>query len=201
MRIIRNSPAAARPPAAPADDLAIVRLRSRPESRATGRGARLLIGLLFLALTVSTVLLARYRAAGPAPTESVLGGAWELTRLASSGPGADGSGPIVSQRVRLEGGRIRGETRLRTDTEEATISMPFPDRSVSSIITSPDGRIVTVTWDGSFELLRNGRMRVRIGQSSRILNAHMAGASLTLDGDLILNYAAPVRYARATSSP
>jgi hypothetical protein len=200
MRLSRTHPTNADTAVAPDDELAIVRLRGG-SAKLGGSGARALLALFCLAFALAIVLVAKSRGHGAIAADSSLNGAWELTQSASSPAGADASSPIVSQRAWIRDGAIHGETRIRTDTEAATISMPFPDRSVTSVTTSPDGRIVTVCWDGRIEITQRGRIRLRIGRSSRDIRGGLTGASLALDGDLILTYPSPARYTRVESAP
>lgn len=129
-------------------------------------------------------------------TEQALAGTWELRALDGTAIGPNSPTALLSQRLTFQNGRLHGETRLRADSEAATLTMPFPDSSVDAVTPSPDGYLVTVRWSGSYKPVRANLVALKVGKAGyRVKITPLPGTrALELDHDAILTYKGAARY-------
>jgi hypothetical protein len=136
-----------------------------------------------------------------APAEA-LDGTWELKSLNGLPIGETTSSAIVSQRVSFREGKIRGETLIRANTDAATSAMPFPDESVTKVLSNSDETGVRVLWNGTYDLDEHQQLALHIGKAiyfikvTRQPDTH----SLELNQDTILTVHGTAKYQRASSS-
>jgi hypothetical protein len=138
----------------------------------------------------------RIRAEATPITEQALTGAWELTSVAGAPVGPNMPSAVMSQKVTFQNGVVTGVTRLRPGSVAATTAMPFPDASVTQIYTNPTSQEVVVTWDGTYRLLRDGCIEVKLGTRRFRIGARYNPVSraLEMDHDAILTYRGGASY-------
>jgi hypothetical protein len=134
--------------------------------------------------------------AAPPLTEQTLAGTWELQSINEVPVGPDKDSVLLAQRVTFRDGKLHGETSLRPDTNAATSDMPFPDDSVTAVHASADDHDVTVTWDGTYRLLPEHRLELRIGKAFYRVEAIFNPTTRTLqfDHDAVLTFRGAARY-------
>ncbi len=74
--------------------------------------------------------------------------------------------------------------------------MPFPDLSVAEVQESADSHTVTVTWRGTYAVLPNSRLDLRIGKAQYKLAGKFNPQThlLELEQDAILTYKGAALY-------
>jgi hypothetical protein len=134
----------------------------------------------------------------PSLSSELLSGTWSLQTLTNAPIGPNSRSAILSQFITFRNGTLRGVTKLRADTDAATYAMPFPDESVSQVLTSIDGRDINVVWNGTYQILSKDRIELRIGSAYYRVVARWDADTQTLemDHDAILTYPGPARYRR-----
>lgn len=148
---------------------------------------------------------ARQRQALPALNEATLQGTWALQSIGSDPVGPEVASTVISQKISFAGGKLHGETVLRGDSPATAATLPFPDETVTRVVSSPDGHEVTATWDGSYTWLDERRLEFQVGKAKFLIAAHLDPNShqLQLDQDAILTYRGLAHYqaAPAASAP
>ena len=117
-------------------------------------------------------------------------GEWELQSVGGDAIGPNVESGVLSQKVIFKRGKVQGETVLLAASMAGTTTMPFPDLSVSDVRTSDDDHTVTVTWTGTYAVLPNNRLDLRIGKAQYKLAGKINPQSglLELEQDAILTY-------------
>ena len=129
-------------------------------------------------------------------TAAAVDGTWELQSVGDDPIGPNVESGVLSQKVVFGHGAVQGETRLLAASAAGTTTMPFPDLSVADIQESADSHTVTVTWRGTYTVLPNSRLDLRIGKAQYKLagkinfHTHL----LELEQDAILTYKGAALY-------
>jgi hypothetical protein len=134
--------------------------------------------------------------AADAPT---LDGTWELSRL--DGVSIADSSPegILSQRMALRAGKVRGETVIRANADAPTATLPFPDESVDRVITNADETGVRILWSGTYRIDDQGQITLHIGKAVYFVKMTWGAEhqSLAFNQDAILTLHGAANYRRA----
>lgn len=125
-----------------------------------------------------------------------LNGTWELQSVGGEPIGPDVESGVISQKMTIANGKVKGETRLLAASAAATTSMPFPDLSIAHVEESADGHEVRAAWNGTITLLPNDRVELRIGKTQYRLGVHFNPKTLGLEmeQDAILTYKGIAKY-------
>jgi hypothetical protein len=137
--------------------------------------------------------------AADAPT---LDGTWELSRLNGAAIGEASPAGIVSQRIALRAGKLRGETVVRFNSDAPTAPMPFPDETVDQVIPSADESGLRVLWSGTYRVDDGGQMTLRIGKAVYFVKMKWRSEhqALEFNQDVILTVHGDAHYRRAGST-
>lgn len=129
-------------------------------------------------------------------TAAAVDGTWELLSVGDDPIGPNVESGVLSQKVIFGHGAVQGETLLLANSAAGTASMPFPDLSVASVQDSADGHTVTVTWRGTYAVLPNNRLDLRIGKAQYKLAGKINPQThlLELEQDAILTYKGAALY-------
>lgn len=155
-----------------------------------------IVGTMIVIRVVQNATIAQQITAGG------LEGTWELESLDGTAIGEQTTSPILSQRMSLRDGTIRGETRVRANTDASTSSMPFPDESVTRVVASADETAVRVLWDGTYQLDDNQQLALHVGKAVYFVKVAWKRDRnvVELNQDTILTIHGAATYRRAISS-
>ncbi len=126
--------------------------------------------------------------------ERLLNGTFELEQVADQKVGENSD--LLSQKITFSGGKMAGETRIKTNSPAGTTAIPFPDKTISGYRDSLDGEVTTFRWQGAYSALSGWRMTCHVGTSTYTVNTHWDAKThiLSLERDFILTYPGPFRY-------
>jgi len=129
-------------------------------------------------------------------------GIWELKLINGELPGDSASSGIVSQRVALRAGKVRGETVVRTNPDVPAAALPFPDESVDRVVTNADETGYRVLWSGTYDNDDRNQVTLRIGKAVYFVKASIRADREAIDfnQDIILTVHGAAHYRRAHSS-
>jgi hypothetical protein len=131
-----------------------------------------------------------------------LDGTWELSRLDGVSLGETSPAGILTQRMALRAGKVRGETVIRANSDAPTATLPFPDESVDRVITNADETGVRVLWSGTYRMDDQGQITLHIGKAVYFVKMTWGAGhqSLAFNQDVILTLHGDATYRRAGAS-
>lgn len=120
---------------------------------------------------------------------SVVKGTWQLVSV-NGNKVSDPNSVVLSQEMTLGNGKVHGITHMKGETDAATVAMPFPDDTVTSVKQSADGHDVTLTWEGKYDTINRSHAEFQIGKATyrTEIQVNPTGDTIRLDNDIILTY-------------
>ncbi len=125
-----------------------------------------------------------------------LQGKWELKSVNGDPVGPNVQSVVLDQQVNFQDGEVHGQTRLHADTPSGTTNMPLPDETATEVKTSADGKVVTIRWDGTYNIKSGNRLELHIGKATynAIVSPNIKKHTLELDHDTILTFPGKALY-------
>ncbi len=131
-----------------------------------------------------------------AVTQRALNGVRTLHSVNGDPVGPTAAYVIATQDITFRDGKFHGLTMLRADTDAGTSVLPFPDETVTRVVASADGRWLNVYWDGTFSIIDDRRIELRIGKAAYLATVDIRPSQHTVafNHDPILTFHGEARY-------
>lgn len=167
-------------------------------------GLRAVLALVLLAAAGIGAWLYVGAAEPAALNGPMLGGTWQLFTVDREPTGERSSYGVISQRMALRAGKVRGETIIRASSDAGSVAMPFPDESVDRVIPNADETGFRVLWSGTYEVDSSRQVTLHIGKAVYFVKLTLSAdrQAIEFNQDVILTAHGAAVYRRAgTTGP